>query len=74
MGVPMNIMSTRLPASRSSSVGPEGHFSFFHPKVKVKETISLPFFGILWVGRFEGVNKCIQGLLANVVFYPSFHL
>ena len=27
---------TRLPASRSSSVGPEGHFSFFHPKVKVK--------------------------------------
>ena len=23
--------STRLPASRSSSVGPEGHFSFFYP-------------------------------------------
>ena len=41
MGVPMNIMSTRLPASRSSSVGPEGHFSLFHPKVKVKETITL---------------------------------
>ena len=25
---------TRLPASRSSSVGPEGCFSFCHPKVK----------------------------------------
>ena len=32
---------TRLPASRSSSVGPEGRFSFFHPKVKVKKIISL---------------------------------
>ena len=32
---------TRLPASRSSSIGPEGRFSFFHPKVKVKETITL---------------------------------
>ena len=30
-----------LPASRSSSIGPEGRFSFFHPKVKVKERISL---------------------------------
>ena len=30
-----------MPASRSSSIGPEGHFSFFHPKVKVKERISL---------------------------------
>ena len=28
---------TRLPASRSSSIGPEGRFSFFHPKVKVKK-------------------------------------
>ena len=35
---------TRLPASRSSSVGPEGRFSFFHPKVKVKKTISLTSF------------------------------
>ena len=26
---------TRLPASRSSSIGPEDRFSFFHPKVKV---------------------------------------
>ena len=26
-----------LPASRSSSIGPEGRFSFFHPKVKDKE-------------------------------------
>ena len=32
-----NYSWTRLPASRSSSVGPEGHFSFFHPKVKVKK-------------------------------------
>ena len=32
---------TRLPASRSSSVEPVGCFSFFHPKVKVKETIFL---------------------------------
>ena len=32
---------TRLSASRSSSVAPEGCFSFFHPKVKVKETIFL---------------------------------
>ena len=32
---------TRLPASRSSSIGPEGCFSFFHPKVKVKERMSL---------------------------------
>ena len=28
---------TRLPASRSSSIGPEGRFLFLHPKVKVKE-------------------------------------
>ena len=27
-------LQTRLPASRSSSVGPEGRFSFCHPKVK----------------------------------------
>ena len=33
-------IETRLPASRSSSIGPEGRFSFFHPKVKVKETIT----------------------------------
>ena len=31
---------TRLPASRSSSIGPEGCFSFFYFKVKVKETIT----------------------------------
>ena len=31
---------TRLPASRSSSTEPEGRFSFFHPKVLVKETIT----------------------------------
>ena len=24
---------TRLPSLRSSSIGPEGHFLFFHPKV-----------------------------------------
>ena len=35
---------TRVPASRSSSVGPKGRFSFFHPKVKVKKTISLTSF------------------------------
>ena len=35
---------TRLPASRSSSVGPEGRFSFFHPKVKVKKTYLLLYF------------------------------
>ena len=33
---------------------------FFHPKVKVKETRCLIFFGILGVGWSEGVNKCIQ--------------
>ena len=32
---------TRLPASRSSSIGPEGCFSFFHHKVKIKRTITL---------------------------------
>ena len=37
----LTIYLTRLPASRSSSIEPEGHFSFFHPKVKVKERISL---------------------------------
>ena len=37
----MNTTYTILPASRSSSVGPEGCFLFFHPKVKVQETISL---------------------------------
>ena len=35
--------STRLPASRSSSIGPEGHFLFFHPKVKAQETIFSSF-------------------------------
>ena len=34
----------QLTASRSSSVGPEGHFSFFHPKVKAQETIFLANF------------------------------
>ena len=38
------IFQTRLSASRSSSVGPEGHFSFFHPKVKAQETIFLANF------------------------------
>ena len=40
---PGNFSKTRkqLPTSRSSSVGPEGRFLFFHPKVKVKKTISL---------------------------------
>ena len=32
---------TRLPASRSSSIGPVGCFLFLHPKIKVKETITL---------------------------------
>ena len=41
-----NLNLTRLPASRSSSVGPEGCFLFFHPKVEVKETISLTLFDI----------------------------
>ena len=45
-----------MPASRSSSVGPEGRFSFFHPKVKVKKNI-LKFFHILGVGWSEGVNE-----------------
>ena len=31
------IKKTRLPASRSRSVGPEGCFSFCHPKVKEGE-------------------------------------
>ena len=34
-------METRLPASRSSSIGPEGRFLFFHHKVKVKGSITL---------------------------------
>ena len=34
-------ITTRLPASRSSSIGPEDSFSFLHPKVKVKERISV---------------------------------
>ena len=63
---------TRLPASRSSSVGPEGCFSFFHPKVKVKKTVSLTSI-VLWglVGQKVLINsKSFQGLLTNVVFYP----
>ena len=46
------LKKTRLPASRSSSIGPEGRFLFLHPKVKVKERIFLrsivkePLFGI----------------------------
>ena len=32
-------IETRLPVSFSSSIGPEVCFSFFHPKVKVKETL-----------------------------------
>ena len=39
----IKVKLTRLPASRSSSVGPEGRFLFFHPKVKVKERMSLGF-------------------------------
>ena len=34
-------VTTRLPPSRSSSIGPEGWFLFFHPKVSVKEVIIL---------------------------------
>ena len=63
---------TRLPASRSSSDGPEGRFSFFHPKVKVQKTISLTSF-VFWglVGLKVLINfKSFQGLLTNVVFYP----
>ena len=54
---------TRLPASRSSSVGPEGRFLFFHPKVKFKETILMehliveePHFSVFFLGGgSEGV-------------------
>ena len=49
---------TRLPASRSSSVGPEGRFSFFHPKVKVKKTISLTSF-VFW--GLVGLKVLIKG-------------
>ena len=48
---------TRVPASRSSSVGPEGRFSFFHPKVKVKKNNILNFSRIFGVSWSEGVNK-----------------
>ena len=44
--------------SRSSSVGPEGRFSFFHPKVKVKKTISLTSF-IFW--GLVGLMVLIKG-------------
>ena len=59
--------------SRSSSVGPEGRFSFFHPKVKVKKTISLTSFIFLGlVGLKVLIDfKSFQGLLTNVVFYPD---
>ena len=63
----------QLTASRSSSVGPEGHFSFFHPKVKVKKTISLTSF-VFWglVGLKVLLNfKSFQDLITNVVFYPN---
>ena len=66
-------LKTRLPASRSSSVGPEGRFSFFHPKVKVKKTISLTSF-VFWglVGLKVLLNfKSFQDLITNVVFYPN---
>ena len=56
-------IETRLPASRSSSDGPEGRFSFFHPKVKVQKTISLTSF-VFWglVGLKVLINfKSFQG-------------
>ena len=62
-----------MPASRSSSDGPEGRFSFFHPKVKVKKTISLTSF-VFWglVGLKVLINcKSFQGLLTNVVFFTQ---
>ena len=37
----LHSIQTRLPASRSSSIGPEGRFLFLYPKVKVKERIFL---------------------------------
>ena len=51
----------------------EGHFSFFHPKVKVKKTIFLTSF-VFWglVGLKVLTNfKSFQDLITNVVFYPN---
>ena len=79
-----NKEKTRLPASRSSSIGPEGRFSFFHPKVKVKERMSLRcpsslkknFFAI-WESRGKGGLDAIwqkwkwkwfKAILANIWF------
>ena len=62
-----------MPASRSSSVRPEGRFSFFHPKVKVKKNNILNFFRILGVGWSEGVNKfyVISRLFNKCCFLPT---
>ena len=61
LGMKLSVIVTRLPASRSSSIGPEGRFSFFHPKIKVKARISLsphhrknPFLVFYKIGGGEG--------------------
>ena len=64
------IEETRLPASRSSSIGPEGCFSFLHPKVKVNKTIfltSFVFWGLVGLKVLKNF-KSFQGLLTNVFF------
>ena len=59
------LIKTRLPASRSSSIGPKGCFSFLHPKVKG---------GGVSVDKSENHGlkihfKSFQAILDNVVFY-----
>ena len=51
----------------------QGQAQFFHPKVKVKKTISLTSF-VFWglVGPKVLLNfKSFQDLITNVVFYPN---
>ena len=58
-------IKTRLPAPRSSSIGPKGCFLFLHPKVKG---------GGVSVDKSENNGlkihfKSFQAILENVVFY-----
>ena len=68
----------RFPASRSSSVGPEGCFLFFHTKVVVKETISLSVKECLIVEKalflvVGGVSRCNLTIKRTMHFMSFCH-
>ena len=70
--VPPYYLKTRLPALRSSSVGPEGCFLFFHPKVKGGEGVECH----LTFDKNENYGlemhfKSFEVFLVYAFFYPS---